>query len=161
MQQFVYSHRFSEPLSVSQATGAEFRLLSSPWEAFRIWKPMVLCFGWYGFVKAAVKLLTGKRWFYCMIAEGEVAHYGWVSLSFCRYYHVQAGDVVVGPIWTDDRFRGRGYATRALKLVVNGMIQAGHRVVWIDTTEDNEACQKVIEKCGFGRHVSSYERDIS
>ena len=157
MQQFIYRHEYYEALPVTDSPGVEFKLLVSPVEAIRLWRQLAGCFGLVGFVKAALKLTSRNRRLYCIIAEGAVAHYGWVSFSFCRYYTVQAGDVVVGPIWTSGRFRGRGYASLALMKAVNELVLAGHHVFWIDTSADNMACQKVIEKCGFGKQVSRCE----
>ncbi len=145
MKQLVYRRECFRPMDVSEVLGSEFRLFSSP-------------LGSLGVVKAGLKLATGKRRFYCVLVQGSVAHYGWVSFSFCRFYRVQTGDVVIGPIMTDARFRGRGYATLALMRVMNALITEGSRVFWIDTSEDNIPCQKVINKCGFGKPVECFEK---
>ena len=158
MRQLVYRHEFHEAFHVLDSSGAEFQLLGSPRDAFRFSRSLVSCFGLPGFLKVALKQASSRRRLYCIFADGAVAHYGWVSFSFCRFYKVQAGDVVIGPIWTDDRFRGRGYATLALMRTINELMQKGSHVFWIDTSEDNVACQKVIEKCGFGQKVSVFEK---
>ena len=158
MKQLVYRHEYGQSFHVPESSGAEFRLLSSSLHAIRLLVPLVRCLGPLGLLKTGLKLVTKRRRFYCVLAEGCVAHYGWVSFSFCRYYQVNPGDVVIGPILTEDRYRGRGYATFALISVVNALVAEGCRVFWIDTSEDNLACQKVIEKSGFGEPVERFER---
>lgn len=158
MKQLVYCRRSEERFPVQPLAGAVFVLLSCPAGALRHILPLARCFGLLGFIKVMLKLATRGRRLYCVVAEGRVAHYGWVSFSFCRYYRVSPGDVVIGPILTDDRFRGRGYATQALMRCINALVASGSRVFWIDTAEDNLPCRKVIEKCGFGDPVDSYER---
>lgn len=158
MKQLVYRHEFIEPMAAPAIKDAEFAILSASSAIVGLWHPLFRCLGFPGLIKAGLKLATKKRRLYCVLASGCVAHYGWVSFSFCRYYQVNAGDVVIGPIMTDDRFRGRGYATLALMRVMNALMAEGCRVFWIDTSEDNIPCRKVIEKCGFGSPVESYER---
>jgi hypothetical protein len=158
MKQLVYRQKFNEALAVQDLAGVTFRHLSSPLDAFRLGWPLFRCLGLPGLLKAGVKLATGTRQLYCIVAEGRVAHYGWLSFSFCRYYTIKAGDIVVGPILTDERARGRGYATLALKHAINHLMAQDNHVFWIDTSEDNTSCRKVIEKCGFGGPVQSFER---
>jgi len=158
MKQLVYRHELFRPMDITQAPGVEFEFLSSPLDLIKLGVPLLRCLGLSGLIKTGLKLATGKRRLYCVLTQSCVAHYGWVSFSFCRYYKVQAGDVVIGPIMTEERYRGRGYATVALMRVLNALLAKGYSVFWIDTSEDNIPCQKVIEKCRFGKPVASFER---
>jgi len=161
MKQWIYRHEFMQPIHFCESPGGEFKLLSSPWDALSLWRPLFRCLGLPGAIKAGLKLATRKRKFYCVIAEGGVAHYGWLSFSFCRYYSVGNGDVVIGPINTSQRAQGCGYATFALKRAINELIARSFRVFWIDTADTNVPCQKVIQKCGFGKPVASFDRPVS
>ncbi|MEI6702260.1 MAG: GNAT family N-acetyltransferase [Deltaproteobacteria bacterium] len=158
MKQLVYRHEFEKAFQVPKRLDVDFEFLSSPLDAIRLWRPLMDCLGFLGLIKTGLKLATKKRRLYCIMSKGCIAHYGWVSFSFCRYYTVQPGDVVIGPILTDDRFRGMGFATVALMQTINQLILERCRVLWIDTAEDNISCQKVIEKCGFGQSVLSFEK---
>lgn len=158
MKQLVYKCERSQPFDAPDLHGAEFRFLTSPWSVLPLLGALRRCLGSMGLVKALLKLATPSRRFYCILADGAIAHYAWASVSFCHYYRVAQGDWVIGPIMTGGRARGRGYATAALKLALNRLMADGGRVFWIDTAEDNVPCRKVIEKCGFGAPVSNYER---
>jgi len=158
MKQFVYRQKYNQPFNIPDASGIEFKLLTSPLDASWLFLPLIRCLGFSGLIKVGLKLVSSKRRLYCILADSCVAHYGWASFSFCRYYKVQVGDVVIGPILTVDRFCGRGYATVALMGVINTLMMQGYSVFWIDTSEDNISCRKVIEKCGFGKPVDSFER---
>ena len=158
MKQLVYRQERSEFFDVKDSTRVNFRYLKSSLDLFPLIVPLCRLFGLLGLIETGFKLVTRRRQFYCILMEGHVAHYGWVSISFCRYYKVELGDVVVGPIQTDERVRGCGYAALALKSVINELMVRGNRVFWIDTSEINLPSQRVIEKCGFGKPVSRFER---
>ena len=119
--------------------------------------PLKSYFGRLGVWKMSLKLVSGRRSFYGVFADGQLLHYGWVSFGFCKYYDVEKESAVIGPIWTSESARGKGLATAALKRVVNLISAKGCQAIYIDTTEDNIACQRVIAKCGFV-HASSYVR---
>ena len=158
MKQLVYRQERDNLFETTHEDLRAFRYLNSMLDIFPVLRQLQQQFGLCGVIKAGLKLATRKRKFYCVIDEGGVAHYGWVSISFCRHYSVGKDDVVIGPIMTNERARGRGLATFAIKHVTNALIALGYRVFWIDTSEDNIACKKVIQKCGFGNPVVSYER---
>jgi RimJ/RimL family protein N-acetyltransferase len=103
--------------------------------------------------------MSGKRVLIVYIDIDKIAAYCWLNYGFCKHYSIGSTDVVIGPVMTDEKSRGKGFATRLLKASFNyiNKIQMAD-AVYIDTAEDNYPMQAVIKKCGFGDHVSSYER---
>jgi len=118
---------------------------------------IVAALGMPGALKAALKVMRGRQ-FYFIRDSATVLHTGWLLSSWCRYYLVQQGDVVIGPIWSSDASRNRGVGSLATKLAMNAMIERGSSVFFIDTTNDNLPCLKLIQKCEFGFPVASYLR---
>lgn len=110
-------------------------------------------------MKLAVKICSGRRYFYYVTQNGQVLHTAWVSLGFCRHYCVAKTDTVIGPIWTTPAGRNMGVATFALKMAINFLIHQGKLIFYIDTSEENISCQKVISNCGFGAPINHYERE--
>lgn len=158
VKQLVYRMERSEPFDLPKKGDVEFRVLTSIFHALPIVGILSRQLGFLSVIWIGLKLLSRKRMFFCLVHDKFIAHYGWVSVSFCRHYSVGEGDVVVGPIRTADRARGHGFATFALKCVVNRLVTDGYRVFWIDTSEDNTACQCVIRNCGFGDPVRVFDR---
>ncbi len=116
-------------------------------------------FGWGGTLKILLKTLTGKRHLYGSPQSGRMVHHGWLSLGFCRHYHVHQDDIVIGSIWTDPAARGQRLATRAISQAMReGLRDRAHRTFHIDTASDNFPCQKVISHLGFGAPVALYLR---
>ena len=156
--QLIYRQERSGPFNQTPIEGHRFRLVGFPTGLVPILGSVVRAFGWVDTAKAVLKLLTRKRRLYLFAAEGRLSHYGWVSVGFCNHYDVEPGDVVLGPIWTNERDRGLGLATEALKRVMNAMMAEGHSVFFIDTGDDNVPCQRAIEKASFPPASGAYMR---
>jgi RimJ/RimL family protein N-acetyltransferase len=87
-------------------------------------------------------------------------HEAWTDGSACPFVIVDAGSgELLGAIeirpdrgdigyWIAARARGRGLATRALRLVCEWRAE---RPLWLMTHPDNVASQRVAEKAGFQR----------
>jgi hypothetical protein len=117
-------------------------------------------FGMMGLVKSLVKLATPARMLYGVVdSEGELLHYGWVSVGKCNRFWIAANDVFIGPIRTVPIGRGRGLATDALKIAINNLVALGFSVFYGNAQYDNYASQRVMDKCGFGFPVSVYLKD--
>jgi len=119
---------------------------------------LVDCFGRMGYLKMRLKLLAGRRVFFCICSDGKLTHYGWVALGFCNYYKIDKGSAVIAPVWTRASERGKGLATQAIKQVINCLLRSGTKVVYIDTSEDNLAMLHVIRCCGFRTLAGTYVR---
>ena len=148
--QLVYRLRRSDPFPEVSVPGYAYHFLPGPGAAWDLRRAMAGHFRSVGLLKACAKLATRDRTFYCLTAGEHLANFGWVTASHCRYYRIEAGEVVIGPVWTDPRHRGKGLATAGLQNAVNSLIARGHSVFYIDTSKDNLAMQKVIARCGFG-----------
>jgi GNAT superfamily N-acetyltransferase len=129
-----------------------------PWSVLRCLNGLIRVVGVVGAAKTVMKLMTPSRLFYGVKCGRDIAHYGWITKGKCNFYPVEPEAVVVGPVETAPAFRGRGLATVGLTFVLRVMAGKGCRLFYIDTAATNFPMQRVIEKCGFGKPVSSYER---
>jgi len=157
MTQLVFKRMVTCPFDIAERQDTHFMFISAPLAIVPFLGAIRRILGTVETVKAVLKLASRKRKFYCTLESGRIIHYGWMSISFCRYYRVEQRDVVIGPIWTEERARSRGIGAYALQKAVNEMVKRGYRVFYIDTSEDNISCLKVIEKCGFGLSVFSFQ----
>ncbi len=146
------------PFEVAPLEDFEFFFASRPMGLRVAWSAVVVQFGRLVAFKSALKLLAGKRCLYGVVADGNLIHFGWVSMGFCRFYGVEKDSCVIGPIWSHASSRGKGAATWALKQAINRIMELGGRTFYIDTSEDNAPCIKVIERCEFGDATGTYER---
>lgn len=155
-EQLVFRRSLAKSLSSESHARLNFVFAGSALALFRIRHDLLDCLGVLGALKAILKVATHRRCFYAVQEAGVLVHYGWLSVSFCRYYAVNRGDVVVGPIWTKPSVRSRGIGAFALCNAMNVMYRHGHSVFFIDTTSDNYSCLRVIEKCGFGEIYGTF-----
>lgn len=155
--QLVYRMERSEPFGASAPEGVEFAFRETARGYLRDLGAYRRVAGRRESIKGLVRILMGRK-FYRLSEGGRLVHTGWVTLSHCRHYRVRKGDAVIGPIWSDGRARGRGLATIATRMAIDAMIARGARVFWIDTTDTNAPCLKVIEKCGWGDAAATYLR---
>jgi GNAT superfamily N-acetyltransferase len=128
-------------------------------EAWRWHGPLRRCLGALGGLKALAKLASSRRSLYIVPSpERGISHYSWVMVGRCRHYHIRESDAVIGPIWTDERFRGRGFAWAVIRAIAKRLDAQGLETVFIDTSHDNVACQSSIRKAGFGLPVGAKPR---
>jgi hypothetical protein len=156
--QLVYRQERSRPFDEKSIAGHEFHFIGFSTGLLKVFRAATGAMGMAEAVKAALKLLTRKRYLYLFTTEGRVSHYGWVNLGFCNHYEVAARDVVLGPIWTGVSDRGLGLATEALKRAMNAMIEKGCTVFFIDTGDENLPCQRAIAKASFPPAAGAYLR---
>lgn len=135
-----------------------FALLDQPGAGLVYWRELAALLGRAGAAKALAKLATGRRMLYLAWFQNRPASYGWCSLGFCRHYPVEPQAVVIGPIFTVAELRGRGLAAFALGRALDSFFLRGRRIFYIDTSTENAASRRVIEKCGFGPPVHWYPR---
>ncbi len=113
-----------------------------------------------GITKTIVQLIKNlfpSRYFYFLTKDGVIITCGQLTTGFCRYYHVNSNDVVIGSIWTAPQYRGQGLASRGMQAAINFMIAAGWSSFYIDTQENNIGMIKAIEKNGFEQAITYYE----
>ena len=134
-----------------------FVLIDDPWKLLMHYGKVLRSVGPRESAKLLAKSFTRNRQFFFIAVDGRIATHGSAAISFCNYYGVEANGVVIGAIWTDPAFRGRGYATRGIMNAMNRLMSRGHSVFYIDTQENNFPMQRSIEKLGFGDAVGQFE----
>lgn len=155
--QLIFRMRRTKLFDTTVPEGFEFVLVGSVFRFVRL-------SGAFWRIAGPRELLRGiarvcvRRKFYCVHKNGHILHYGWVNVAFCKHYPVKSGEVVIGPIWSALEARGHGLATVGIQMVINELIKRSLTIFFIDTSFENLACLKVIEKCGFGAPVGCLPR---
>jgi GNAT superfamily N-acetyltransferase len=157
LKQLVYRGEFRSQLPLRELRLGTFRYWSTPLHALPLWRGLLRRFGPLKAAKTLLKLLTPSRDLVCVSDAGEIVAHSFITLSFCRYYPVERGAVVVGNVWTDPGHRGKGLAEAMLGRAINHLVTRGHHVFYIDTREDNAPMRTVIERFGFGAPVRAIE----
>ncbi len=160
--QLVYRLEKERLFCVDHYEKADFCFLRTTKDFFgnhRVFLPLVKNLGARETLKIVLKLLTRKRFFYCLTDAKHLIHYGWITANRCNKYWIDPNSVVIGPIETDKNFQGKGLGTYCLKKAINCILKLGFQAVYIDTSSDNISAQKVFRKCGFGEPVAVYIRE--
>ncbi len=158
VSQLVFRQQRTRPFEAAVPAGAEFVYCRSTAEFATYFRQFAKITGTASAARAAMKLFTWRRSWYAMLCDGDIQHHGWITAGRCRYYHVEPEALVIGPIWTSLKSRGRGLATAATLLAMNEWLSLGEATFYIDTSTDNAPCLKVIERCGFGAPVGAFVR---
>ncbi len=154
--QMVYRLESKDPSETQLDPESNFTLLTSPIHVARNFRTVASYCGTAGAIKAAAKLLSGRRSLYLITRYNRVETAGWCYTGQCKHYKIEPNAVVVGPIWTSPKSRGKGFASKALQLALNEYKRKGQYLFYIDTEKKNHAAQRVFEKCGFGPPVALY-----
>lgn len=126
-----------------------FDIALGPVDASRRLRLWTAAWGWAGALKALAKSCTGRRLPFGMVADGRLVASGWANIGFCRHYRVEPDAVVLGTAYTDPAFRGKGLLPEALLRAIAVLRRRGHTRFYIDTTPENHAARRMIEKAGF------------
>lgn len=129
-----------------------------PWAYLKHARDFAARMGLKSAVKGWLKLFTAKRALFCATLDGTLAHYTWTTRGRSRYYWIENEAAVIGPIWTAAEVRGRNVAVSALQIAVNALLEQGTTIFYIDTSPGNQACLRVISKCGFSGPVGVFLR---
>lgn len=156
--QLVFKQQRTHAFSTIERGELQFLFVDTVGRALSAFKWLVVLYGLVGALKALLKISRGNRYFYALLEGGEVVHTGWINDSFCNYYRVNRGELVIGPIWSADAARGRGFGTYATQLAMNTMLQRGRGIFYIDTSNSNRPCLRLIEQCGFGYPIAAFVR---
>ena len=95
--------------------------------------------------------LCGRRdsYWICLIRrQGRIVHYSGVFGRNLRFPFMSAGDLQVGPVWTDPGERGRGLQRIALDAVVEQTRGRTKRLWWLCRAA-NSVSNHVARKGGF------------
>lgn len=80
--------------------------------------------------------------------DGSVAHYSVVHPKYFRFPFMAEGDLQIGGLWTEPRYRGLGLATYAVQAILRAETSP-NRVYWYVVADDNPPSIRVAEKNGF------------
>jgi len=166
MKQFIYeinsalNIKYEPSVVIQRDDHAQFKVLYSPISTL---KNIILLIRRYKFsvvlLKLLIKLMTKRNALYIVIFNNKITSDGLLSFGQCNHYQVQKEDCIIGPVYTDTSYRGKGFATFGLISCVNYLRKnQAYSKIYIDTREDNIAMKKVIQKSGFGEASSFYNR---
>jgi RimJ/RimL family protein N-acetyltransferase len=105
-------------------------------------------------MKAVLKVMSGRRMAFGVVIDGRVAQSGWANIGFCRFYDVELDAAVLGTLFTEPPFRGRGIGPAAIRLTLAELFHRGFRRIYIDVEPHNTASRRMIEKSGFTHRVT-------
>jgi RimJ/RimL family protein N-acetyltransferase len=117
---------------------------------FPLWRRKA---GLYAALKWTLKILSGTRVFFGVVAGENLATYGWAHLGWCRHYSIEPDAVVLGRTLTSEAYRGKGLASGALVRIMNVLFRQGYRLFYIDTKTHNLPAQRMIAKAGFTHRI--------
>jgi len=164
LRQYIYrlnSEQFIEKTIDTNHDNTNFKLLKNISDVANYWSYLLKRHGLSLYLlKLILKVSFKGKLYYALTCEGQIVSDGEVTFGSCNHYSIGGKDCVIGPVFTDGNYRGRGFATIALANCIHRLINDYHpENLYIDTKEDNIAMQKVIKKIGFGDEVDSYIRD--
>lgn len=157
-----YQLIYRQVWSAGKVSGVEahegFFLCRTPFDGFAQGEALAKRFGVLDCVKTILKLCTRTRLLYGIKQEKAIVHTAWVTIGECRYYNVEREAVVIGPVFTDEMWRGKGLAAAAARQAMAILSAGRDRIFYIDTSDSNTASQRFIAKSGFGLPIAVYIR---
>jgi len=164
MQQFVYKKQiqdiswFNDRDSIDNIESVVFY---DVFLAIKYLPALITRFGFsFELSKLLIKLILKRNVLYSLILNNKIISDGVVSFGQCNYYDVGKNDCIIGTVYSDPQYRGKGLATTAIaSCIVSLNIHRSLENVYIDTSDNNIGMQKVIEKLGFGEPIYKYERN--
>ena len=159
VQQLIFRREFDETLYCEPHRSQKFFLVDRLSAYISVLPSILRTCGAAEAFKGFVRIVSGRRFLYGVLENGKIVHYGWVTRGVCRHYEIEESAFVIGPIWSAAARRGRGTATFATRAAINVILNRGGGIVYIDTSESNLPCLRVIEKCQFGPAIGSYDRN--
>lgn len=166
MQQFIYhisgssNVEYTPNVSIERSDNARFEFINGPTSTI---KNILLLIKRYQLsaelLKLLIKLITQRNALYVVIYDNKITSDGLLSFGQCNHYPVNKHDCIIGPVYTDNSYRGKGFGTYGLIMCIHHIRALNsYEEVYIDTREDNLAMTKVIQKAGFGDSTSNYQR---
>jgi len=157
LYQLIFRQTRSEPFYTAEIAGLNFHFVNTIAKGASAWRSIRKLQSTASALKTLAKISRG-RIFYFITENEKIIHTGWITSSSCRHYNVENGDIVIGPIWSSETTRSRGIGAWATKMAINKMVDKGSKVFFIDTSNNNIPCLKLIDKCDFGAPIASYIR---
>lgn len=108
----------------------------------------------------ALRLFRNRFYRVYLVSEQQkIIHRTCVVPAWFRWPFMDASDVQISTMWTDERFRGQGLAAQVVALVLNDALSHG-RPVWYACRPENLPSLSIVEKyrefssVGVGERVS-------
>jgi len=93
-----------------------------------------------------IKYLSGYKVYYAYY-DNKPVYYCIISFGyFLKHPYVKNNEILVGPYYTKDEMRGKGFATLSLKIILDYI---NYQKAYIFIKKDNTASIKTALKCGF------------
>lgn len=108
-------------------------------------------------VRMAIEWLEAGYRVYYMAKDDEIVGYVTVARGGGRLRCATRRDIVLGPVYTPARFRGKGYATAGEKAVLHSL-EIPYDAAYEYIKKDNAPSLRVAEKCGFTRFADGQIR---
>lgn len=102
------------------------------------------------------RIKSHQATFLCFLSDSEIIAYGWIQSwkPFKRKFRWLFEDgTMLGPYWTNPKFRGQGYYGRLLKHSIALVNKKSPIIIY--TIPENLSSQKGIEKAGF-KKIGTY-----
>jgi hypothetical protein len=96
-------------------------------------------FLWYLFTFGRFKIVT-------LIDGKNVAHYSYITPKTFRFPFMAKNDIMIGPCFTDSKYRGKGIFTEILRLI--NSIYCDNDL-WICANLNNKASLRAFESSGY------------
>jgi hypothetical protein len=110
------------------------------------WKCDILNFGLKGKVLCLLKYPFGYRIYYAL-QNDCVAYYCFISYGyFVKHPYVRKREILVGPYFTKQEFRGLGIAQRALSIILK---HNKYCTAFVFVAKKNIASQRVVSRNNF------------
>ena len=93
-------------------------------------------------------MCLGKVKVYCLVANNKIVHKSYVVRGRWKFRYLGRYDIEIGPCWTDERWRGRGYYPYVLSIILSNELNERGKA-YISVAEDNAASIRGITKVGF------------
>jgi hypothetical protein len=155
--QLVFRQTRTEPFKIQAIAGLKFHFIDDIAKGMSVWPTIRTIQSASSALKTLAKISRGRK-FYFITEHEDIIHTGWITSSSCKYYNVRNGDIVIGPIWSSESTRGRGIGAWGTKLAINKLIETGSTVFFIDTSNNNIPCLKLIDNCEFSSPIATYIR---
>lgn len=88
--------------------------------------------------------------------KNAIIHYTHIFPKFFKLPFMSSKDLMIGPAWTIESYRGKGVFPALITYIVNNFKKSG-RSFHIFAHADNVASQKAIEKAEFYKWATGYK----
>ncbi|HEX4049405.1 MAG TPA: GNAT family N-acetyltransferase [Steroidobacteraceae bacterium] len=154
----IYSLRGLAPYDVNHDNS--FFLVTSLSDALRYLRILINDRGLIGAAKLVAKITLGRCHYFGLADGNSPISTGIAALGYCSFYEVPTDAVVIGEIVTNEQCRGRGFATKAIMLLINAQMNRGRALFFIDTQGGNAPMIRAIQKLGFHPQYGNHGKPL-